>query len=422
MGANGYRLPLAVGVAIAAAGAATVALRPRRGLMEPAPVDAEGYFSQEEIDRARRYQRPRRALGFAGLALEGGALALVASRPPEALRSAGERPLASAAAAGAALSLGLSAVTLPLGAVSHHRAVDAGISVQTWGGWAGDVAKATAIETAMAGAGSAGAMIVIRRFPDNWWAPVSAGAVAVSALLVALQPVLLDPVFNKFTPLEEGELRSEVLELAGRADVDVGEVYRVDASRRTTAANAYVNGLGRTKRVVLFDTLLRDFPPAEVSSVVAHELSHVKHRDVPRFLAWMAIAAPAGAHLVQRLAERIAGEERGSPAMLPALALSAGVVSFFGGVAGAALSRKVEVRADVFSLDLAGDPDAFISLERRLALKALAEPRPPRLLQKLFGTHPPTVERIGLGLAWGATRRLPDTAAAAAPRRTPEGS
>src|SRR3954470_12176994 len=73
MGTNGYRLPLAVGVAIAAAGAATVALRPRRGLMEPAPVDAEGYFSQEEIDRARRYQRPRRALGFAGLALEGGA-------------------------------------------------------------------------------------------------------------------------------------------------------------------------------------------------------------------------------------------------------------------------------------------------------------------------------------------------------------
>lgn len=390
--------------------------------MEPAPVDAEGYFSEEEIDRARRYQRPRRVLGFAGLALEGTALGLVATHPPEALRNAAERPLAGAAAAGAALSLGMSALTLPLGAVSHRRAVEAGISVQSWGAWAGDLAKAGAIETVMAGAGSAGAMLVIRRFPDNWWAPVSAGAVALSALLVALQPVLLDPIFNKFTPLEEGELRSEVLELAERASVDVGEVFRVDASKRTTAANAYVNGLGRTKRVVLFDTLLRDFPPAEVSSVVAHELSHVKHRDVPRFLAWMALAAPAGTHLVQRLAERIAGEERGKPGMLPALALSAGIVSFFGGMAGAALSRKVEVRADVFSLDLAGDPDAFISLERRLALKAVAEPRPPKLLHKLFGTHPPTVERIGLGLAWARSR--PRTAAAEAdPRpRTPEGS
>src|SRR4051812_2469230 len=128
MGANGYRLPLAVGVAVAAAGAATVALRPRSGLMEPAPVDAEGYFSTEEIDRARRYQRPRRALGYAGLALEGAALGALASRPPRALVKAAERPLAGAAAAGAGLSLGLTALTLPLGAVSHRRAVAAGIS------------------------------------------------------------------------------------------------------------------------------------------------------------------------------------------------------------------------------------------------------------------------------------------------------
>jgi STE24 endopeptidase len=374
--------------------------------MEPAPVEATGYFSEEEIERARRYQRPRRALGLAALGLEGGALALVARRPPDVLRRADSRPIAGAAAVGAGMSVGLTALGLPLGGVNHRRAVKAGISVQSWGGWLGDVAKSTAIETAMAGAGSAAAMLVIRRYPDSWWAPISAGAVALSGLLVALQPVLLDPVFNKFTPLEEGELRSEVLELAGRAGVDVGEVYRVDASKRTTAANAYVNGLGRTKRVVLFDTLLRDFPPAEVSSVVAHELSHVKHRDVPRFLAWMAIAAPAGAHLVQRLAERIAGDRRGGPGMLPALTLAAGTVSFFGGIAGSALSRRVEVRADVFSLDLAGDPDAFISLERRLALKALADPKPPKLLQKLFGTHPATVERIGLGLAW--TRRQDD--------------
>ena len=368
--------------------------------MEPAPVEATGYFSEEEIERARRYQRPRRALGLVALGLEGGALALVARRPPNALDKADARPIAGAAAVGAGMSVGLTALGLPLGGVNHRRAVKAGISVQSWGAWLGDVGKSAAIETAMAGAGSAAAMLVIRRYPDSWWAPVSAGAVALSALLVALQPVLLDPVFNKFTPLEEGELRSEVLELAGRAGVDVGEVYRVDASKRTTAANAYVNGLGRTKRVVLFDTLLRDFPPAEVSSVVAHELSHVKHRDVQRFLAWMAIAAPAGAYLVQRLAERLAGDRSGGPGMLPALALAAGTVSFFGGIAGTALSRKVEVRADVFSLDLAGDPDAFISLERRLALKALADPKPPALLQKLFGTHPATVERIGLGLAW----------------------
>src|ERR687888_1352691 len=167
MGANGYRLPLAVGLAIAAASAATLALRPRSGLMEPAPVDAEGYFSEEEIGRARRYQRPRRALGLLALGVEGGALALVTLQPPKALQRAESRPIAGAAAVGAGLSAGLTALGLPLNAVNHRRAVDAGISVQSWGGWLGDVGKATAIETGMAAAGSAGAGVGICPLPGK---------------------------------------------------------------------------------------------------------------------------------------------------------------------------------------------------------------------------------------------------------------
>ena len=101
-------------------------------------------------------------------------------------------------------------------------------------------------------------------------------------------PLVIEPLFNDFDELPDGELRSEVLELAERAGVDVGEVYRVDASRRTTGANAYVAGLGHTKRVVLYDNLIEDFPPAEVRSVVAHELAHVQHDDVPRGLLFLA--------------------------------------------------------------------------------------------------------------------------------------
>ena len=111
-------------------------------------------------------------------------------------------------------------------------------------------------------------------------------------MIVYPSPVVIDPVFNKFDELPQGELRSEVLELAERAGVDVGEVYRVDASRRTTGANAYVAGLGHTKRVVLYDNLIEDFTPDEVRSVVAHELAHVKHDDVPRGLLWLALVAP----------------------------------------------------------------------------------------------------------------------------------
>jgi STE24 endopeptidase len=151
---------------------------------------------------------------------------------------------------------------------------------------------------------------------------------------------------------------------------------------------------------VLFDTLLNDFPPGEVRSVVAHELSHVRSRDVQRSLAWLALAAPAGLHLVQRLTERITGDEEPTPAALPALILALGVVSFGGGLAGNALSRKVEQRADAFALGLTEDPQSFIELEKRLAIKALADPQPPRLMQKLFGTHPDATERIGYAVTY----------------------
>ena len=395
--------------ASAAAGVATLALRPRNGLIEPAPVEPREYFSGEEIDRARAYQRPQRALGLASMALDGAALTLLALAPPRPVRRglerAGRRPIAGAAALGAGMSLGFGVLGLPLGAVRHRRAVKAGISVQTWPAWASDLAKASAIGTVLNAGALAGAMALLRRFPRAWWAPAAGGATALSAGFILLSPVLLDPVFNKFEPLPEGDLRREVLELARKAGVKVGEVYRVDASRRTTAANAYVTGLGRTKRVVLFDTLLNDFPAGEVRSVVAHELSHVRHRDVQRLLAWLAIAAPGGMYLAERLTDLLAGErDEPTPDVLPAFVLAVGLVSFLGGLAGNALSRRVEQRADTFALELTRDPESFIELEKRLAVKALADPRPPRLLQKLLGTHPDAVERIGYAVAYARSR------------------
>jgi len=342
------------------------------------------------------------------MALNGAVLGALVHRPPStvhrALERAGERPLLGAAAVGALGSVGFGLIGLPLCAVRHKRAVRAGISVQKWPAWLGDVGKASAIGALLNGGVMAGAMGLLRRFPRSWWAPAAAGSTALSAVFVLLSPVLLDPVFNKFEPLPEGDLRREVLELAERAGVEVGEVYRVDASKRTTAGNAYVTGLGRTKRVVLYDTLLTDFPSGEVRSVVAHELSHVRHRDVHRLLTWLAIAGPAGLYLAQQLTDSITGGDEPAPKTLPALMLALGAVSFGGTIASTALSRKIEQRADTFALTLTDDPDAFIELEKRLAIKALADPQPPRLLQKLFGTHPDAVTRIGYGLAYARSR------------------
>jgi STE24 endopeptidase len=308
--------------------------------------------------------------------------------------------LLGGAAAGAGISLLLVAVNLPIDAVRHERAADVGLSTQDFGAWLGDVGKSAAVGAVLAAGGGALAVALVRRFRRTWWAPAAVCVVVLGAVFAYLSPVVLDPLFNKFTPLPEGRLRTDVLDLARRAEVDVGQVYRMDASRRTTGVNAYVWGLGRTKRVVLYDNLIEDLPEDQVRSVVAHELSHVKHRDVPRGLLWLAIVAPAATFLTQRLTESLARERSAGPAFLPALVLSGAAVSLALTIAGASLSRRIESRADAFALRLTRDPAAFIALERRLALRNVGDPDPPALYHDLFGSHPTTVERIGIGLAW----------------------
>jgi STE24 endopeptidase len=406
MKAGRSRLPLAILVAAAAAAAATFLLRPRSGIIDPAAVDVEAYFSAAQIERAEDFRDTQRALGLAGIAVGGAALAALAWRPPRPAPLA-RRPLLGGAAAGAGISLLLVVVGLPLAAWRHDRAFDVGLSTQTWGPWLGDVAKSAGIGAALAGAGGAVALALVWRFPRRWWIPGSSVVVAFGVVTIWLWPVLIDPLFNDFDPLPEGRLRSDVLELARRADVKVGEVYRVDASRRTTAVNAYVGGIGPTKRVVLYDNLIDDLPSEQVRQVVAHELGHQKHRDVYRGLLWLALAAPAGVYLVQRLAEAFGRREglgvpdrRAGPTALPAIALAVWVVTLALGCVSNVLSRQVEARADAFSLELTRNPAAHIALERELAQRNVADPDPPELLQALFGTHPTTVERIGIGEAW----------------------
>jgi STE24 endopeptidase len=402
------RLPLAILVAVAAAGAATFLLRPRSGVIEPAPVDVEAYFTAFQLDRAEDFRSVQRLLGIAGLALGTGTIALLAWRPPRRLfERLGRRPLLGAAAAGAGISVLLVVVGLPIDAWQRSRSLDVGLATQSWPDWAFDVVRSTAIDAAFAAAGGVLALVLIRRFRRNWWAPGAAVVVAFGVITIWLWPIVIDPIFNDFEPLRPGPVRQDVLELAREAGVDVGEVYRVDASRRTSAANAYVGGLGHTKRVVLYDNLITGFPRDEVRLVVAHELGHQKHNDLPHGLLWLALVAPAGTYLAQRLAETFGRpygladpDVKPGPIVLPAVVLAVTLVSLLLGSASNVLSRQVEARADQFALDLTEDPAAFVQFERRIALRNIIDPDPPGLTQLLFGTHPTTIERIGMGEAW----------------------
>jgi STE24 endopeptidase len=381
-------------------------LSPREGVIEPAPVDVGDYLDADDIARAQRYARPQLALQAAGGLLQALVLALCAARPPR-----GRNPLV----AGGWLSLAVSVAPLPPRALARRRALRAGLATQSWRGWALDIAKGSALAGALNAGAAPVAVALIRRYPRTWWLPGAGLSVAGAVTLTFLAPVVVDPLFNSFTPLQAGPIRDDTLELARRAHVRVREVYSVDASRRTMAANAYVTGLGATKRVVLFDTLLEKLTPAEIRLVVAHELGHVRHRDVPRGLALLALSAPgatyAAASLTRRL-ERGAGgaavaeDGQAGAQTLPALALALGLVGASVGVIAGVLSRRVEARADAFSLMLTGAPQDFIAFERRVVRQNLLDPDPPRWLVRLLATHPPFAERVGTAEAYSSSSAL----------------
>jgi Zn-dependent protease with chaperone function len=376
-------------------------LSPRERPIKPAEIDIRTYFSQSEIERGARYARPQLALAMARAAIEIGALVAVVRRPPRWVSHWRRRPVLGGGVAGAGLAVALSLPPLPLSAIARKRGMDVGLVTQSWRGWGADLLKGAAIEAVMAGGAGAAAVAVTQRYPRRWWLPTSVGSVLFGAVLATVAPVVLDPLFNDFTPLPEGETRSDVLKLASAAGVKVGEVYSVDASRRTTAANAYVTGLGPTKRIVLFDTLLDRYSRDEIRVVVAHELAHVRNRDVIRGVAFAALVAPAATRAVQRLSWELSAE-RGSPGALPALALAAAAVGAPTGLIGNRLSRALERRSDAYSLTLTGAPDAFISFERAIAVQNVADLQPPRWLTSLLATHPPTAERIGAAVGYSS--------------------
>jgi STE24 endopeptidase len=414
MRAHRYALPGAILATTLATGAALVLLIPRHGSIQPVSVPQTAYFTSAQIERAHHFAQPQQLIFVANLAITAATLLWIGVRPPRPVRRwlghAGRRPYAVAFLVGGTLFVTIALVTLPLQALSHKQAVDVGLSRQGWGFWLSDIGKSEGLTAVGLGLGGVVALALMRGF-RRWWIPASLVAVLASTGFVMLSPIVLDPLFNRFTPLPQGQLRSEVMRLAAQAGVEVGQVYRVNASSRTTGANAYVTGLSKTKRVVLYDNLIDSFPPNQIGSVVAHELGHVKHSDVARAILWTAIVTPFSLVCVQLLTQRFApvstqvrgygsSRDKPTPAVLPAVALAVFCVWLPIGCASNVLSRAVEARADAFALAQTHDPASFIELQRRLTDQNVSEPQPPFFYHLLFDTHPSALERIGMAVSW----------------------
>ncbi len=372
-----------------------------------AETTVEQRIGPAEIERAEDFRSGQRRIAIASTALELLVLGGLAFWRPAPLRRLigrlGRRPVIGAAALGAGVSVLLALVGLPLALASVGRGREFGLITQSTSAWLADFAVATGIAALLAAIGAAAAMALWRRLGGRFWLAASALVAAYAVIFVWLWPVVVSPLFNRFDPLPPGPVRAEVLRLADRAGVDVGQVYEVDASRRSSTLNAYVNGIGPTKRVVIYDNALRDLSRPELSSLIAHELGHVKTNDLGRGLLFAILVIPLGVLTVQLatgLAVRRSGDDPAGPGVIPALALSIAVVVALLSVPGNWLSRQVEANADAEAIAMTG-PRGLIDLQLRLAEQNLADPDPPTAWQFVYGTHPSTVQRIGMAEAWG---------------------
>jgi STE24 endopeptidase len=287
-----------------------------------------------------------------------------------------------------------------------------GLSTQTWAGWATDLVKGGVIGLTLGAPLLVALFAAIRGTGRWWWLVAAAGYSLFSVVLAALAPVLLMPLFYRFRPLGEdhADLRERLLQLAAQAGARVEGVFTFDMSRRTRAANAALTGLGRTRRIILGDTLLSEFTPDEVETVLAHELGHHVHRDIPLLVGVQTLANFAAFFLVSLGLTWGAGKSGllgpADPAVLPLLGLLLSALGFVTMPAANAISRWREALADDFALRVTRRPQAFASAMTRLANQNLAEVDPERWVVALLYSHPPLRDRIRKAEDYGAQASL----------------
>ncbi|GII01953.1 M48 family metallopeptidase [Planobispora takensis] len=311
-----------------------------------------------------------------------------------------------------AVTVAVEIVRWPLGMWQETHLRDYGLSTQTWLTWSADRIKSIGIRTGLT-AVMVLAVVALARRMRRWWIPAALGAFTLTVAASFVYPVLIEPVFNDFTPMAAGPLRDDLLAMAARDGVPVEDVLVADASRRTTALNAYVSGFGATRRIVVYDTLLKA-PAEEVKLVVAHELGHADNGDVLYGTLVGGLGAACGACLLYLVTSWGVVRRRSGVASVadPAAAgLLIGLVSLATVLSGPVqnvVSRQVEARADAHALDLTRDPAMFVAMQKRLAISNISDLSPDVVEYVLYASHPPIPERIAMARSWAALNGLPE--------------
>ncbi len=369
------------------------------GTLAPAPADAAvaRYFEEPFLSRAAAYQR---ATLTVSLLRQVSSLIFLLAVVCAALHFFRKAPSPSLPAAAGYLLLYVAAgrlLNMPFafyqGYVIEHRF---GLSPQTPAGWFADYGKSTLISLLLSTAVLSGFYFLITWHPAQWWFLAGLAFAFFLFLGSYLYPLLIDPLFYRFSELEDRELQEEIMALSRKAGIKVERILVAAAGRRTRKANAYFSGMGGTKRIVIYDTLLHNFTPEETLAVIAHEMGHWRRGHLRQGLLLSAAGSLAALYILQLILA-----EPGWPAdfrVLPLALLFFALLSLAAAPIFNAYSRNREREADRDALALTGDPAALVSLYQKLARANLAVVRPHPLLKTMLSTHPPLMERIEMVL------------------------
>ncbi len=363
---------------------------------------------------SRRYNRIKRWLGIADFATGFGLLVvLLATGWTGTLRDLAERGASQNYAYAVFLYVVMlmlisKALGTPLEYYSFRLEHRYNLSNQKFRSWLWDEFKSLLIGLVMATIVVELLSMLIRQTPEHWWVIAWAVFLGLVVLLAQLAPVVLFPIFYKFEPLDNEELKRRLIVLSERAGTRVRGVYKWHLSEKSKKANAALTGLGTTRRIILADTLLDNYSDDEIEAVLAHELGHHVHRHILKSIVVQAGITLFGFWLANEVLNyaverRHMFEQMSDFANLPLLILVSAVLSLLLMPALNAYSRFNERQADRYCFHSVASVEPFISSMNKLAEQNLAERAPSRWVESLLSSHPAITKRIAAAEAWAKT-------------------
>jgi STE24 endopeptidase len=361
----------------------------------------ESTLDPQRQEKAKEYARLKRCLSYVDLIFTGFLLLLLLF-DDLSHRLIGSLALLPAPAASVYFLFLMVTYGILLAPLNYYRGLVLprryGLSFQKFAGWLGDTVKIGVLVVVLGVGVVAVVYLFMSSLPQIWWLLAWGFMLIISLVLTILVPVFIAPIFFKMEPLMDTELKERLKRLSRQAEMRVNSIYTITFSSKGTTANAALMGVGKTRRIVLSDTLLEQYSPAEIEVIIAHELGHQHHHDIFRLFVMQSAMLLVGFYVTNLILKTaivpLGFSSLSDTATLPLLILILGAANLLFAPLINSFSRQLETAADNYALNLTNDPGSFISSITKLTDQNLVEARPNRWVEFLFWAHPSYRRRV----------------------------